>query len=79
MTNTPFQSLAYQKAWWTHLHPENGRLHTHAVRNEDKKLLAIACLYNLDGVLYFNGCVEEPDYTHRAGRSGLACHPGLLV
>ncbi|MBK8901187.1 MAG: GNAT family N-acetyltransferase [Anaerolineaceae bacterium] len=62
MTNTPFQSLAYQKAWWTHLHPENGRLHTLTVRNEDKKLLAIACLYNLDGVLYFNGCVEETDY-----------------
>ena len=62
MTNTPFQTLAYQKAWWTHLHPENGRLHTITARNEQNKLLAIACLYNLDGVLYFNGCVEETDY-----------------
>lgn len=62
MTDTPFQTLAYQKAWWTHLHPENGRLHTVTVRNEQNKLLAIACLYNLDGALYFNGCVEETDY-----------------
>ncbi len=62
MTDTPFQRLAYQKAWWTHLHPENGRLHTVTARNEQNELLAIACLYNLDGVLYFNGCVEETDY-----------------
>ncbi len=62
MTDTPFQTLAYQKAWWTHLHPENGRLHTVTVRNAANDLLAIACLYNLDGALYFNGCVEETDY-----------------
>jgi len=62
MTDTPFQTLAYQKAWWTHLHPTNGRLHTITVRNEQNALLAIACLYNLDGALYFNGCVEETDY-----------------
>ncbi len=62
ITDTPFQTLAYQKAWWTHLHPSNGRLHTITVRNEEKELLAIACMYNIDGVLYFNGCVEETDY-----------------
>ena len=62
ITDTPFQTLAYQKAWWTHLHPSNGRLHTLTVRNEKKELLAIACMYNIDGVLYFNGCVEETDY-----------------
>ena len=62
MTDTPFQTLAYQKAWWTHLHPENGHLHTITVRNEANELLAIACLYNLDGTLYFNGCTEETDY-----------------
>jgi CelD/BcsL family acetyltransferase involved in cellulose biosynthesis len=62
ITDTPFQTLAYQKAWWTHLHPENGRLHTITVRNEQKELLAIACLYHLEGALYFNGCVEETDY-----------------
>ncbi|WP_420627643.1 GNAT family N-acetyltransferase [Candidatus Leptofilum sp.] len=62
ITDTPFQTLAYQKAWWTHLHPENGRLRTITVRNDQKKLLAIASLYNVDGTLYFNGCVEETDY-----------------
>ena len=44
ITDTPFQTLAYQQAWWTHLHPENGRLHTITVRNEQQELLAIACL-----------------------------------
>ncbi len=62
ITNTPFQTLAYQQAWWTHLHPANGRLHTVTVRNDEQELLAIACLYNVDGTLYFNGCVEETDY-----------------
>jgi CelD/BcsL family acetyltransferase involved in cellulose biosynthesis len=32
------------------------------VRDETGHLLAIACLYIYDGVLYFNGCVEETDY-----------------
>jgi len=62
ITNTPFQTLAYQQAWWTHLHPANGRLHTVTVRNDEQELLAIVCLYNVDGTLYFNGCVEETDY-----------------
>ena len=62
MTDTPFQTLAYQKAWWTHLRPENGRLHTVTARNDKKELIAIGCFYNLDGVLYLNGCVEETDY-----------------
>ena len=62
ITDTPFQTLAYQQAWWTHLHPENGRLHTITVRSEQQELLAIACLYNVDGVIHFNGCIEETDY-----------------
>jgi len=62
MTDTPFQTLAYQKAWWTHLRPDNGRLHTITVRNETQQLVAVACLYILDGVLSFTGCVEESDY-----------------
>ena len=62
ITDRPFQTLAYQQAWWTHLHPENGRLHTITVRSEQKELLAIACLYNVDGVIHFNGCIEETDY-----------------
>jgi CelD/BcsL family acetyltransferase involved in cellulose biosynthesis len=61
MTDTPFQQLAYQRAWWKHLQPSNGTLHT-IVARDDNKLVAIACLYLIDGVLYFNGCVEETDY-----------------
>lgn len=60
MTATPFQLLAYQKAWWTHLGP--GELFTIVVREDDGQLCAIACFYLLDGILYFNGCVEETDY-----------------
>lgn len=60
MTATPFQLLAYQKAWWTHLGP--GELHTVVVRDAREGLAAIACFYLLDGTLYFNGCVEETDY-----------------
>jgi CelD/BcsL family acetyltransferase involved in cellulose biosynthesis len=60
MTNTPFQSLAYQRAWWQHLGP--GNLYTVAVRSGDGDLLAIAPFYQIDGVLYFNGCTEETDY-----------------
>ncbi len=60
-TNTPFQSLAYQQAWWTHLHPENGKLHTIVVYENDNPI-GIACFYLFDDILYFNGCVEETDY-----------------
>lgn len=59
MTDTPFQSLAYQRAWWTHLGP--GRLLTIVVRDSGK-LVGIACLYLHEGTLHFNGCVEETDY-----------------
>jgi CelD/BcsL family acetyltransferase involved in cellulose biosynthesis len=62
MTNTPFQRLAYQRAWWQHCGPENGKLHTITVRESDGRLTAIACFYNIDGVLYFNGCTQETDY-----------------
>lgn len=60
MTATPFQSLAYQSAWWRHLGP--GTLHTVAVRDPQGELCAIGCFYLLEGILYFNGCVEESDY-----------------
>lgn len=59
MTATPFQSLAYQRAWWTHLGP--GALTTITVR-ENGELHAIGCFYHVDGVIHFNGCVEETDY-----------------
>lgn len=60
MTDTPFQSLAYQQAWWRHLGP--GNLYTIAVRRGDGELIAIVPFYQIDGVLYFNGCTEETDY-----------------
>lgn len=60
MTATPFQFLPYQRAWWTHLGP--GELYTIAVHNQTGELIALAPLYNLDGVLYFNGCTQETDY-----------------
>lgn len=62
ITATPFQHLAYQKAWWTHLQPANATLHTITGRSDSGELLGLVCLYVLDGVLYFNGCVEETDY-----------------
>ncbi|RMD48797.1 MAG: GNAT family N-acetyltransferase [Candidatus Thermofonsia bacterium] len=62
MTDTPFQTLAYQKAWWTHLHPPNSELYTITVRDTDNTLLAIGAFYIYEGTLYFNGCVEETDY-----------------
>jgi len=62
MTDTPFQSLAYQHAWWRHLQPQAGTLHTVAIRDRSDDLVAIACFYLLDGILYFNGCTEETDY-----------------
>ena len=61
ITNTPFQSLAYQKAWWHHLHPQNGRLHTIVIHQDDRPI-GIASFYLVDNILYFNGCVEETDY-----------------
>lgn len=61
MTDTPFQTLAYQRAWWTHLQPDGGSLHTITVY-DDNTLIGIGCFYLLQGLLYFNGCVEETDY-----------------
>lgn len=63
MTNTPFQTLAYQQAWWQHLQPPHSQLETIAVRQSSGELAAIACLYiSDDKVVHFNGCVEETDY-----------------
>lgn len=63
ITDTPFQTLAYQRAWWTHLHPQDGSLHTVVARDQHGTLAAIGCFYVTgDGVVHFNGCVEETDY-----------------
>lgn len=61
MTNTPFQMLAYQQAWWDYLPPAGATLHT-VVGYEDERPFAIGCFYLLNGVLYFNGSLEETDY-----------------
>ncbi len=60
--DTPFQTAAYQQAWWTHLQPPNSSLHTIVSREENGRLLAITCLYVFNKAVYFNGCVEETDY-----------------
>lgn len=62
MTATPFQSLAYQRAWWTHLQPPGATLLTAAARDDAGALLALGCFYAAGDTLYFNGCVEETDY-----------------
>jgi CelD/BcsL family acetyltransferase involved in cellulose biosynthesis len=63
MTDTPFQSLAYQRAWWTHLHPPDSELITVATRDASGALAGICCCFlTADGTLRFNGCVEETDY-----------------
>ena len=68
MTNTPFQTLAYQQTWWQNLQPANANLQTIVVRQPTSELVAdqlvaIACLYiTSDGIAHFNGCVEETDY-----------------
>lgn len=59
-TDTPFQTWAYQRAWWHHLGV--GELVSVIVRNGTGELVAIGCFYLLDGVVHFNGCVEETDY-----------------
>jgi len=62
MTDTPFQSLAYQRAWWTHLQPPGSALLTAAARDQTGELLALGCFYATGDTLHFNGCVEETDY-----------------
>lgn len=62
MTDTPFQSFAYQKAWWQHLQPDDAELMTIATRNSEDELMGIGCFFLLDGHLHFNGCIEETDY-----------------
>ncbi len=61
MTDTPFQTLAYQRAWWTHVRPTDATLLTITAR-DDSGLRAIGCFFNHEGTLRFNGCVEETDY-----------------
>lgn len=61
VTDTPFQSLAYQSAWWKHLQPEDSRLFS-VVVSKDGVLAGVGCFYLLGETLHFNGCIEETDY-----------------
>ena len=71
MTDTPFQTLAYQRAWWHHLQPQDGRLYTITVRDADQMLKALACFYlDAQGSVHFNGCIEETDYLDLIARPG---------
>ncbi len=62
MTDTPFQTLAYQRAWWTHLRPDGATLLSVVTRDEEGALQGIGCFYAHNGQLHFNGCIEETDY-----------------
>ncbi len=62
MVDTPFQSYAYQKAWWRHLQPDGAELITVATRSDKGDLLGIGCFFLLEDCLHFNGCIEETDY-----------------
>lgn len=62
ITDTPFQTAAYQESWWRNLQPPDSSLYTITVRQADNTLIALACFYLHDGMLHFNGCVEETDY-----------------
>ncbi len=63
MTDTPFQTLAYQESWWRNLKPVRSELHSIITRSNDGQLTAIACLYiTSEGVVHFSGCIEETDY-----------------
>jgi CelD/BcsL family acetyltransferase involved in cellulose biosynthesis len=72
ITDTPFQTWAYQRGWWQHLQPDTATLHTVTVYEDGGNLLAIASLYLLEGVLYFNGSMEETDYLDLIVREGKA-------
>lgn len=59
VSNTPFQSYTYQKAWWTYLGV--GELVSVTVYNEDT-LIGIGVFNLSDNRLRFNASKEETDY-----------------
>lgn len=60
MTNTPFQRLAYQQAWWNNL--GSGILQTISIHNDQGNLIGLAPFYQQGPTLFFNGHIEESDY-----------------
>lgn len=69
MTDSPFQMLAYQRAWWQYLQPANSSLHSLVVRDDNGRLSGIACFYLLDGTIHWNASVEESDYLDLIARA----------
>lgn len=70
MTDTPFQTLAYQRAWWQHL--GSGELLSVVVNDEQGQLQGLACFYLQEEVLYWNGSMQESDYLDLLAPAGLA-------
>lgn len=60
ITDTPFQKLAYQKAWWTHL--GQGTLKIIAVYTDDTLIGIAPLMVAPNGVIQFNASKEETDY-----------------
>ncbi len=61
LTNTPFQRAEFQRVWWKHL--GHGELCVLTMRDESKKLIAIAPLFVDEGkVLRWVGGEEIADY-----------------
>lgn len=77
ITDTPFQTLAYQRAWWQHL--GIGELFSVVVADEQGQLQGLACFYLLDGGLYWNGSMQESDYLDLLAPAGLAANVWATV
>jgi CelD/BcsL family acetyltransferase involved in cellulose biosynthesis len=60
ITDTPFQTHAYQQAWWTNL--GRGELVSAVVTDEFDQLVGLAVFLLEEGVLQFNASKEETDY-----------------
>lgn len=60
IADTPFQTHAYQQAWWSNL--GRGELVSVVVKGEADELAGLAVFLLEDGVLQFNASKEETDY-----------------
>jgi len=60
ITDTPFQTYAYQRAWWSHL--GKGELVSVLVHDTAEQLVGLGCFYIENGRLFFNASKEETDY-----------------
>ena len=60
ITDTPFQTHAYQATWWHNL--GRGELVSVVTRDDSEQLVGLAVFLLEDGVLQFNASKEETDY-----------------